>query len=163
MRLVIVVMHPREAVIDALCEHTCDLAAELDHVESARLVSRRVTPDGTVLIVQRWRARARVPALLRPHLEEGLLDWTLWIERPARGHECIWRAESTAVQMPGRCNGVMTFLPAAGNRGTCVEIRCDVAATNEGLRTIFGRLVANHWRSVADAGARLIAARQRGA
>jgi len=158
MKLVIVVMHPRAAVMDALCEHTCELAHGLAHVDSARLQSRRVTPEGTVLSVQRWRARAAVPTLLRPHLEEGLLEWTLSIEWPVGGHTCLWRAESAAVQTPGRCHGTLAFLPAAGDRGTCIELCCDFAAANEALRTIFGRLLADHWRSLAEASARWIAA-----
>jgi len=162
MKLLVVVMHTREAVIDALCEHTCELASQLDHVDSAHLQSRRVTDEGTVLCMQRWRARASVPLLLRPHLEDGLLEWTLSMERPVGGHECDWRAESAAVQVPGRCHGALVFLPAAGGRGTCIEITYDFAAPNEGLRTIFGTMVANHWRSLAEAGARWIAASARG-
>ena len=158
MKFVIVVMHPREAVIDALCEHSCEFAHEVRHVASAHLQSRHVTPEGTVVSVQRWRARAAVPELLRQHVEDGLLEWTLSIERPVGGHACLWRAESTAVQVPGRCHGTMVFLPAAGGRGTCIEVDYDFAAANEGLRTIFGTLVAKHWRSLAEAGARWIAA-----
>jgi hypothetical protein len=157
MKLFIVVMHPRESVIDALCEHICEFAHEVGHVASAHLQSRSVTSEGTVVSVQRWRARAAVPELLRHHLEDGLLEWTLSIERPVGGHECHWRAESTAVQVPGRCHGTMVFLPAAGGRGTCIEVHYDFAAANEGLRTIFGTLVAKHWRSLAEAGARWIA------
>jgi hypothetical protein len=156
MKLAIVLMHPRDAVIEALCERTCELAPGLAHVEHARLLSRDVTPEGIVRSVQRWRARATVPALLRPHLEDGLLDWTLSLERPLDGHECAWRAESSAVQVPGRCHGTLSFVSAAGGRGTCIDLHCDFAASNEALRTVFGTLVANHWRSLAQAGAQWI-------
>lgn len=157
MKLMLVVMQPRYAVVETLCEHTCELARELDYVESASVRSRRVSPEGVVLCVQRWRARPTVPALLRPHLEDGLLRWTLSIERRIGGHECSWHAESAAIQVPGRCQGTMAFLPAAGGRGTAIDLRYDFPATHEGLRTIFGALVANHWRRLAEAAARRIA------
>jgi hypothetical protein len=157
MNFAIVVMQTRDAVTDALCERACEFARELPHAESARLESRSVTPEGTVLSVQRWRARGRVPALLRPHLEDGLLEWTLRLERPLGGYRCAWSARCAAVQVPGRCDGTMAFLSAAGGRGTCIEVRCEVVAGNEGLRMIFGSLVANHWRGLAAAGARWIA------
>lgn len=158
MNLTLVVMHPREAVIALLAEGACDLAGELDHVESACVLSHRVTAERTVVCIQRWRARAAVPALLRPHFEDGLLDWTIATERPIDGHECRWHAESAAIQVPGRCHGAMNFLSAAGGRGTRVEMHYEFPASNEGMRTIFRTLLASHWRSLAEAAARRIAA-----
>jgi len=158
MKLILVVMQPPAPVMEALCEHTCELARELEHVESAHVVSRHITPGGRVVCVQRWRARAPVPALLSPHLEDGLLDWTLTFERQFGTRECRWHAESAAVQVPGRCNGTLEIMPAAGGRGTRIELCCDFAATNEGLRTIFSTLLARHWRSLAEAAAGRVAA-----
>lgn len=157
MKLVIVVMQPRGAVAEAMCEQTCELARELDYVESASVRSRYVSPEGVVRCVQRWRARAAVPALLRPHFEDGLLRWTLAIERRIGAHECAWRARSAAIQVPGRCHGTMAFLPAAGGRGTAIELSYDFPATHEGLRTIFGSMVASHWRRLAEAAGRRMA------
>jgi hypothetical protein len=157
MKLMLVAMHPPAQLMEALCEHTCELARQLDHVESARVISRHITAHGLVVCVQRWRARAAVPALLQPHLEDGLLDWTLTFERQLGTHECRWHAESAAVQVPGRCNGTLELMPALGGRGTRIELRCDFAATNEGLRTLFGSLLAWHWRSLVDAAVRRMA------
>ena len=157
-KLMLVVMQPLAPVMEALCEHTCELARELEHVESAQVASRRISPEGLVVCVQRWRARAGVPALLRPHLEDDLLAWTLTFERRLGANECRWHAESAAVQVPGRCHGTLQFMPAAGGRGTRIELRCDFAATNEGLRTIFGTLLARHWRSLTEAAAARVAA-----
>jgi hypothetical protein len=36
-KMVMVVMHPRDRVWEALCERTCDLARYLDHIESSEL------------------------------------------------------------------------------------------------------------------------------
>ena len=157
MNLILVVMHPREAVIGLLSEAACDLAGDLDHVESASVLSHRVTPERRVVCIQRWRARAAVPALLRPHFEDGLLDWTVSTERAIDGHECRWHAESAAIQVPGRCHGAMSFLSAAGGRGTRIEMHYEFPASNEGMRTIFRALLDSHWRSLAEAAARRIA------
>ena len=154
MKLTLVVMAAPTAMVEALCDRTCDLADRLEHVASARLVSRRIDADGLVVCVQRWRARASVPALLRPHLEESLLDWTLTFERRLGALECRWHAESAARQLPGRCHGTLDFRPAIAGRATRIDLRCDVPATSEGLRAIFERLLAQHWRSLADAAAR---------
>lgn len=154
MKLAFVVMAPPAAMVDALCDRTCDLAGDIEHVESARLVRRHIDADGLVVSVQRWRAEASVPALLRPHLEESLLDWTLTVERRLGAFECRWHAESAARQLPGRCHGTLGFGPAIGGRATRIDLRCDFPTANEGLRAIFERLVAQHWRSLAEAAAR---------
>jgi len=157
MRLALVVMAPPAAIAEAICERTCELAGGLAHVQSAELASRHVDADGRVVSVQRWRAKASVPALLRPHLEESLLDWTLTFERLPGALDCRWHAQSAARQLPHRCRGTMQFLPAIGGRATRIDLRCEFAAANEGLRTIFGRLLAEHWRSIAEAAARRLA------
>lgn len=154
MKLTLVAMAPPAATMDVLCDHTCDIAAELHHVESATLVSRRFDGDQRVVCVQRWRARADVPALLRPHLEAGLLDWTLTIERLRGALDCRWHAESAARQVSGNCRGTLSAAPAIGGRATRIDLRCEFTATNEGLRTIFGRLLDLHWRGLVDAAAR---------
>jgi hypothetical protein len=161
MNLMLVVMQPAAPLMELLCEHTCDLARELAYVDSAHLLTRRVTREGLVICQQRWRARASVPTLLQPHIEVGLLDWTLTFEREPGASECRWRAESAAVQVPGRCHGTITMAPAVGGRGTRVVLQGDFAATNEGLRTLFGALLARHWRSLTEAAARRVAATAR--
>lgn len=158
MKLMLVLMQPPAPLMEALFEHTCELARELTHVDSARLLSRSVTHEGLVICQQRWRVRASVPALLQPHIEDGLLDWMLTLERPPEGGVCQWRAESAAVQVPGRCHGMLTMTPAVGGRGTRIELQSDFAATHPGLRTVFAALLARHWRSLAEAAGRRVAA-----
>jgi hypothetical protein len=153
MKLTLVVMAPPAAMVDALCDRTCDLASQVEHVQSAQVVSRHVDADGLVVCIQRWRAKANVPALLQPHLEKSLLDWTLTIERRLGALECRWHAESAARQLPGSCHGTLEFRPAIGGRATRIDMHFDFPATNEGLRTIFARLLAQHWRNLADAAA----------
>lgn len=173
MKLLLVVMQPPAPLMQALLEHTCELAPALPHVQGARLVQRRLTPAGRIVTVQRWRARAAVPALLQPHLEPGLQDWTLTFEHApgapgatgeigsigaAADTTVHWHAESAAVQVPGRCHGTLGFAPAAGGRGTRIAVSAEFATTGEGLRTLFGTLLARHWRALAEAAAARVAA-----
>jgi len=157
MKLTLVAMAPPAAMIATLCDRTCDLAGAIAHVQSARVVSRKIDGEGLVVCVQRWRARASVPPLLRPHLEESLLDWTLTFERRLGALDCRWHAESAARQLPGDCRGSVEAQPAIGGRATRIDLSCEFPAANEGLRTIFARLLAQHWRSLVDAAARAAA------
>ena len=138
MKLALVAMAPPAAMIDALCDRTCDLAGALAHVQSARIVNRSIGADGLVVGVQRWRARASVPALLRPHLEESLLDWTLTFERRLGALDCTWHAESAARQLAGRLPRVSRG--AAGDRRpgephrSPLRVRDDERRTADDLR-----------------------------
>jgi hypothetical protein len=158
MKFALVAMAPPAAMMDALCDRTCELAREIAHVRSARLVSRRIDGEGFIVCVQRWRAEASVPALLRPHLEDSLLEWTLTFARRLGALDCRWHAESSARRLPGHCRGTLQARPAVGGRGTRIDLCCEFPAGNEGLRTIFARLAAQHWRSLADAAVRRVAA-----
>jgi hypothetical protein len=162
MLTTVVVLQPVAAVMEALCEHTCELATQLSSVASARVQGRRITPGGLVICEQRWRARADVPPLLRPHLEDSLLDWQVVLERRLGALECRWRLEPLAsASWPLRCHGTLACTPAAGGRGTRIETSCTFAVANEGMRTILGRLLGQHVRGLAEAAARSVAATSR--
>jgi hypothetical protein len=153
MKWTMVLPHAPAPLMDALLEHTCELAGALPHVESARLLERRCLPDGRVFTRQHWRARAQVPDLLRPHLEDGLHDWTMSFEWRTGEPTVQWHARCAAVQVPGRCSGSLHIAPALGGCGTRIEVHCEVPSTNEALRTIFGALLQRHWRALAEAAA----------
>lgn len=154
MKFTLVAMAPPAETMDVLCDHTCDLAADIDHVQSAALVSRRIDGDRRVVCVQRWRARADVPDMLRPHLEPGLLDWMLTFERLPGALDCRWHTQSAARQLSGNCRGTLAAAPAIGGCATRLELRCEFATTHDGLRTILGRLLVQHWRRLVEAAAR---------
>jgi hypothetical protein len=153
MKLIFVVAQPLEPLVEALVERTCELAASVPHVEAARLVKRNVTPSGHIVLAQHWRARTRLPSLLQPHVEDALQDWRLTLERDPGDRRVRWRAESAAVQVPGRCHGTLEFAPALGGRGTRIELTCEVPTARPALRTIFGAMIERHWRALAAAAA----------
>lgn len=158
MKITLVVMQPAAPLSEVLLEKTCDLAKALSYVEAARLVSRHVTADGGVESVQQWRLRAAVPELLRAHLADGLLEWTLSLSRLPGTSKCQWRAESAAQRMVGCCEGTLEIRDAVGGRGSRLELDWDFPTQNEGLRTIFGTLLTRYWRGLAEAAAKHVAA-----
>lgn len=157
MKSILVLPCSPAPLLDALLERTCELAASLPHIESARELERSTT-RGRVLIRQEWRIRASVPALLRPHLEDGLQDWVLTFEHRVGESIVEWRAASAALRTSGDCRGALALVPALGGRGTRVELTCDVPIANDALRLIIGALLERHWRALAEAAAASVAA-----
>lgn len=153
MRQMMVLMQPAGPLLQGLMERSCELAPALPHVQAAEVVRDEVLPGGERQVVQQWRAQVEVPVLLQPHLDPGLLEWTLTLHQPVGGSLIRFHAASRAVQVPGRCEGTLRFSPAAGGRGTRIEMELEFPNMGEGLRRIFGELVVRHWRALLEAAA----------
>lgn len=159
-----VVMHPRERVWDALCERTCDLAPFLDHIESAELLSRETPATNAVRIVHLWRARANVPALLAPHVDKNLLLWTARTEWQPGQYESRWSVSPSSQGDEPLCEGRMRFAPAVGGKGTRVELELELLALSQtvAMRTMARTILTTHFRKLAEAAGRMLDAEQTG-
>jgi len=160
-RIVVMVMHPRERVWDALCERTCELAPWLEHIEHAQLLSRETSGDGLVRCVHAWRARANLPALLAPHLDRGLLEWTGRTEWRVDDYQSRWLVEPLAMKGAALCEGTMRFTPAVGGKGTRVDLELALvdSGRSAGVRTLTASILSTHFRKLVDAASRSIAGR----
>jgi len=157
-RIVMVVMHPRKRVWDALCERTCELAPYLEHIESAELKSRETTNQGLIRCVHVWRARANVPAILAHHIDTGLLEWTGRTEWRANAYESRWVVEPRSMKDSALCEGTMRFSPAVGGKGTRVDLDLAivVAQPTAGWQMITRTILSVHFRKLVDAASRLL-------
>jgi hypothetical protein len=156
--MVMVVMHPRERVWDALCERTCELAPYLEHIERAELKSRETTTQGLVRCVHVWRARAKVPQILAHHIDNGLLEWTGRTEWRANEYESHWVVEPRSLKDSALCEGTMRLSPAVGGRGTRIDLDLTLvfAQPTAGLRMLTSTILSTHFRKLVEAASRLI-------
>ena len=158
-RTVIVVMHPRDQIWDALCERTCDLARYLDEIESAELKSRETTPEGLIRCVHFWRARVNVPPFLAPHIvDTGFLEWTARTEWLPADYKSRWIIEPQFMKASTLCNVNMSFSPAIGGKGTRLDLQLEVqdAQSLAGLHVITKSVVNNLFQKLVEATTRLI-------
>jgi hypothetical protein len=160
-RIVVMVMHPRERVWDALCERTCELAPWLEHIEHAELLSRETADDGLVRCVHAWRARADLPALLAPHVDKGLLQWTGRTEWRIDEFESRWVVEPLSMNGAALCEGIMRFSPAVGGKGTRVDLDLALVGVpgKGGVRSLTGTILSTHFRKLVDAASKSIGGR----
>lgn len=157
-KTVIVVMQPRDRLWSALCERTCELARYLDGIESAELISTEKTPKGLTRQVQFWRAKANVPALLAPHIDANLLEWTGRIEWRDNDYKSRWIVEPKYTGGKILCEAVMDFSPAVGGKGTRLNLDLEMMeiAGSVGFQTIMKTILASHFRKLVDAATQLI-------
>ncbi|MGA2552347.1 MAG: hypothetical protein ABSF50_19550 [Burkholderiaceae bacterium] len=157
-KLVMMVMHPRERVWEALCERTCELAPYLEHIESAELKSRQMTPEGLVTCVHFWRARANLPTLLARHVDPGLLEWTGRTEWRPNEYHSRWVVLPKSMKKAALCEGTMRLSSAIGGKGTRVDLDLTLlnAAPTAGLRAITSTILSTHFRQLVLAANQLI-------
>jgi hypothetical protein len=156
-KIVVVVMHPRDEVRNVLCGRTVELAPYLEHIETARLISQQ-SDSGLTRCTHHWRARANLPALLVPHLDRGLLEWTGRTEWSTDSYDSRWVVEPVSMNGDPLCVGQMRFTSAVGGKATRVDLELTLAAGGAALRIITANVVSNHFRKLVDAAGRLIAA-----
>jgi hypothetical protein len=157
-RLVMVSMHPRALVWDALCERTCELASFLEHIESAALKSRTRGREGLVRRAHLWRARANVPAILAHHIDAGLMEWTTHTEWREHEYTSRWEVRPRALKGAALCGGTMHLLPALGGRGTRIELDLAIVAPqpSAGWQAITSAILSTHFRKLVDAASQLL-------
>jgi hypothetical protein len=128
----VVVPQPPERLWTAVRDRLQELVPLLDDIDAVTVESRETKPDGTVHIVNSWRARPPIPAALAAALRPEMLSWTDRAEWRADGRECRWRIEPHFYPERTRCRGVTLYEAAMAGRGTRVTFvgTLEVSAAN---------------------------------
>jgi hypothetical protein len=125
--------HPRDRVWSATRDALPGVVPYLDDVESIVVASRTEGPDGTVAIVNEWRAKASIPAALASVIKPEMLAWTDHAVWDPREHVCRFRVETRFFPDRVRCSGATRYEPAMGGRGTRVSFSGTIEVSPRGL------------------------------
>lgn len=115
---IVVVTHPLELVWTTIRDRLPELVLRLDDIEGVSVVERHDEADGTVRLVNLWKAKPQIPSMLSSAINPAMFAWTdhaRWVT-PAR--ECHWRIEPKFLAAQARCAGLTRYEPALGGRGT---------------------------------------------
>ena len=113
-----VVKQPREEVWSAVRDRMADLVPLLDDVRDISVESRTEEDDGTVRLVNVWRADADIPALLRSVIKPEMLAWTDRAVWQPGSWECRWEIKPHFMGEATECTGTTRYEEAMGGRGT---------------------------------------------
>ena len=116
-RTVHVVNQPAERLYETVRDRLPEIVAMVDDVESVRVLERKQHKNGELSLVNEWRARLRLPALLEGLIEPGSLAWIDRAQWDESDHSCRWVIEP--MFLPGQisCKGASLYQPAMGGRG----------------------------------------------
>lgn len=136
-----VVRHPREVVWSTVRDHMAALVPHLRDVDSVVVSSRADRPDGSVQLVNEWRARAQIPALLSAVIKPEMLAWTDLAQWSPETWQCRWEIRPHFMTENVHCVGTTYYEQAMAGRGTRVVFdgRIDIAPGRmPGVATLIG-------------------------
>jgi hypothetical protein len=122
-RTLAVVRQDRATVWTLVRDRLDELVPLIGDVESVTVDSRHEDADGTVHLVNLWRAKADVPALLRTVVKPEMLAWTDAAEWKAGDWACHWRIRPQVFADRVDCVGVTRYEEAMGGRGTRIVLQ----------------------------------------
>jgi hypothetical protein len=149
-------------------DHLIDFAGRISDIDQIRQVSRTQASDGNVHIVNEWRVRQQVPAIIRPILKTNELSWIDRNTWDASTHTCSWTIEPGFLTEHVACSGKTFFAPAMGGQGARVtfegelDLKPGVLSGSLGsvdkllsgfLESIVTTIIPRNLRSVVEAAA----------
>lgn len=119
-RSLVVLKRPRQELWTAMRDHLVEFGGQIADIEEIRQLERTEDPDGTVRIVNQWRVRQQVPAVIRSILKTGELSWIDRNTWNAGSFTCEWAIEPQFLTDYIACSGKTMFADAMGGQGTRV-------------------------------------------
>jgi hypothetical protein len=121
-----VLKHPCADVWITIRDRLPEVIPFIEDIESVTVQSREEGTDGTVKLVNIWKANPKLPAIVTKFLKPDMLAWTDRAEYRVKKLECAWRTEPHFFTERIKCSGVTRYEPAMGGRGTRVTFDGDL-------------------------------------
>lgn len=127
---IVVVTHPLDLVWSTIRDRLPELVLLLDDIESVTVVERHDEDDGTVRLVNLWKAKPQIPSMLSSAINPAMFAWTDHARWLPASRECHWRIEPKFLASNARCTGATRYEAALGGKGTKITFsgEFDIAA-----------------------------------
>lgn len=119
-RSLVVLKRPRPELWVAMRDHLTEFAGQIADIEEIRQLERTADAAGVVHIVNEWRVRQQVPAVMRPVLKTSELSWLDRNSWDAGSFTCTWAIEPRFLTEHITCSGTTAFAEAMAGQGTRV-------------------------------------------
>lgn len=112
----VVLRAPADQLMLNLRDRLPEIAPALKDVESIEELERSETAE-SILVVNRWRARQRIPVFLQDKLGGSEISWIDRASWSRAQQSCRWQIEPSVGGDAIQCSGTTRFEPAMGGRG----------------------------------------------
>lgn len=119
-RSLVVLKRPHAELWTNMRDHLVDFSEHIADIEEICQIDRTVDADGVVHIVNEWRVRQQVPAMVRGVLKTDELSWIDRNSWDASTYTCSWAIEPNFLKEYIACSGQTIFVAAMAGHGTRV-------------------------------------------
>ena len=130
---VAIVKYPLALVWTTVRDRLPELVPLMDDIEAVTVVERTEEPDGTIRLVNLWKARLQIPPMLASAIPADKLVWTDRAEWQPRSYECHWRIEPAFLPAQTQYAGLTRYEAAIGGRGTRMTFEGQLDVPSRGL------------------------------
>jgi len=170
-KVIALIKHPPSLAWETMRDRLPEIAPLLGDIESVTPESRQREPDGAWNLVNIWKARPHLPAIIASHIRPDMLAWTERSSWPTDSFECSWKIEPHFFVERIHCSGVTRYEPAMGGRGTritfdgAIEIEtlnfpgvptAIARMVTTGIEAFVSALIPKNFRKLAEAMAKLL-------
>lgn len=144
-KTLVVAKHAPDLVWTTIRDRLPELTRFIDDIEEITIGTRKSKPGGSMLLVNEWRAKVRIPSMLSSVITRDMLVWTDRAEWREKTRECRWEIEPHFRPEMMICKGTTLYEPAIGGRGTRVTFHGTLDITRPELLPVpssMRRLVA---------------------
>ena len=128
-----VVKHPCAVVWDTVRDRLPELVPLMDDIDSVTVIERIEDSAGMVRLVNLWKAKLQIPAMLHAVIPADRLAWTDRAEWRPQHYECHWRIEPQFLPDQTQYTGMTRYEAAIGGRGTRMTIEGQLHVPTRGL------------------------------
>ncbi len=132
-------------------DHLVDFSGRIADIEEVREIDRRTDADGVVCIVNAWRVRQQMPAMVRSVLKTDEISWIDRNTWDSGTYTCAWTIEPDFLTEHIACSGRTSFTTAMGGQGTRVIFEGELDIDQSVLHGALGsaeRLLAGSIESI---------------
>ncbi len=115
---VILVKYPQELVWQAIRDRLPEMVPYLDDVAKITQEHRKEDDDGSLLLINIWKADAKIPKILHSIIDPDSLSWTDRAQWISENNACHWAIEPHFFPDRTKCTGITYYEQAMGGRGT---------------------------------------------
>jgi hypothetical protein len=126
VKTITVLKHPTECVWVATRDRLPEIVPLLEDIESVTVQSRKKKSDGTVSLVNVWKACPKLSPILTSRIRPEMLMWKDYADWSLRNFECRWRIEPQFFTDRIKCYGLTRYEPAMGGRGTRITFETEI-------------------------------------
>ena len=119
-RSLVVLKRPQQELWIAMRDHLVEFAGQIADIEEIRQLERSTADGWCVHIVNEWRMRQQVPAMMRSILKIGELSWIDRNTWNAGTFTCTWAIEPASLPNTSPAPDRPCFAEAMGGQGTRV-------------------------------------------